>query len=34
MLELHGGPLTFPVSLVHEIAATYHDMYAYRLGSR
>ena len=31
MLELHGGPLTFPVSLVHEIAATYHDMYAYRL---
>ena len=26
MLELHGEPLTFPVSLVHEIATTYHNM--------
>ena len=31
LLQLEGGPMTFPLNLVNEIAALFHDMYAYRL---
>ena len=31
LLQLEGGPMTFPINLVNEIAALFHDMYAYRL---
>ena len=31
LIQLYGGPSTFPVSLIHEITAAYNDMYAFRL---
>ena len=31
LLQLEGGPMTFPLDLVNEIAALFHDMFAYRL---